>query len=129
EHSGAPALSARLRRTAAAIEVRIADRGSGIFRLLERDLRIDDALAAALAIVKRPVPAADGTPAGRGLATVARAFDSLLVAAGNQLLHREERDGREAWRLESIGGRVAGTTVGMRISVNSPRTLVGIWPG
>jgi len=129
EHSGAPALSARLRRTAAAIEVRVADRGSGIFRNLERELRIDDALAAALAIVKGPITTADGTPARRGLAAVARAFDSVLVAAGNQLLHREERDGREAWRLQSIGARVAGTTVGMRISVHSPRTLVGIWPG
>jgi DNA-binding transcriptional ArsR family regulator len=117
EHSGAPSLSARVRRTAASIEIRIADRGSGIFRHLEQESRVDEALEAALAIVKGN---------RRGLATVARAFDSLLVAAGNQLLHREERDGRESWRLEAIGARVTGTTVGMRISAQSQRTLVGI---
>ena len=109
EHSGASELSARLRRTAVSLEIRIADRGSGIF----------SGRAAALEIVQRE----SSSVAGRGLPAVARAFDSLLIAAGNEILHREEREGRAAWRLESIHARVPGTTVGMRIGLRSSRTL------
>ncbi len=112
DHSGSGEVSVRLRRTAAAVEIRVSDQGTGIFRHLARGLGVDDPRLAALEIAR-----------GRGLAHVARAFDTFLVWSDRHVLRREAHEGGARWSLEPLAARVRGTTVGLRIRVRSDTTI------
>jgi anti-sigma regulatory factor (Ser/Thr protein kinase) len=115
DHSGSDEISVRLRRTAAAVEIRVSDQGAGIYRRFAQDLGIDDPSLAALEIAR-----------SRGLALVARAFNTFLVWSDRHVLRRETRDGDGRWSLEPLAARVRGTTVGMRIHVRSDATIEGV---
>jgi anti-sigma regulatory factor (Ser/Thr protein kinase) len=108
DHSGSSEISVRLRRTAAAVEIRVSDHGTGIFRRLARVLGVDDPRLAALEIAR-----------GRSLGQVARAFDTFVVFSDRHVLRREARGGDGRWSLEPLSARVRGTTVGMRVRVRS----------
>jgi anti-sigma regulatory factor (Ser/Thr protein kinase) len=108
DHSGSSETSVRLRRTAAAVEIRVSDAGAGIFRRLARVLGVEDPRLAALEIAR-----------GRSLGPVARAFDTFVVYSDRHVLRREARGGHGSWSLEPLAARVRGTTVGVRIRVRS----------
>lgn len=119
DHSGSVEASVRVRRTAVAVEISVADRGEGIFRRLDGA----DPLRAALDLVKGGRSTDPQARSGRGFGSVARAVDTFSVWSGHHLLRRESRGGREAWSLSELEGRVRGTTVSMRIRTASRRTL------
>src|SRR6266850_7350276 len=104
DHSGSREISARLRRTAAAVEIRVSDQGTGIF----------------------PRLAAVEVATGRSLALVARAFDTFLVWSDRSVLRRERQEDGERWSFDALPARVRGTTVGMRIRVRSDATIESI---
>jgi anti-sigma regulatory factor (Ser/Thr protein kinase) len=112
DHSGSAEASLRLRRTAAAVEIRVSDQGTGILRHLAGALGVDDPRLAALEIAR-----------SRSLGHVARAFDTFLVWSDRHVLRREARDGDGRWSLEPLAARVRGTTVGLRIRVRSDATI------
>ena len=118
EHSAADEVTVRLRRTAASVEISVADRGSGLFR----HAGAEDPRHAAFDLVKGGRVGSDGR-AQRGFSCTARAFDSVRVWSGHHHLRRDERGSREEWRFEVLAGRVPGTTVALRIHPRSRRTL------
>jgi DNA-binding transcriptional ArsR family regulator len=119
DHSGADRARVRVRRNAVALELSVADRGTGIFARLDAT----DPGRAALDLVKGGRSTAAPDRPGRGFASVARAFDGFSVWSGHHRLHRESRGGGAAWELETLVGRVPGTTIVMGIAVRSRRTL------
>jgi DNA-binding transcriptional ArsR family regulator len=119
DHSGADRARVRVRRNAVALELSVADRGAGIFARLDAT----DPGRAALDLVKGGRSTAAPDRPGRGFVSVARAFDEFSVWSGHHRLHRESRGGGAAWELETLVGRVPGTTIVMGITVRSRRTL------
>lgn len=121
DHSEGRILSLRYRRTAAYIELVIADDGVGIFNKISRILGLQDKIHVILELAKGKLTTDPSKHTGEGIFFTSRAFDNFMILSGNLMFAHTEAD--NDWLLEEQQDLCEGTFVRLRINPNSDRKL------
>jgi len=120
DHSGGQHASVLLKKTATSSEVVIYDNGEGIFKKIQRVLRLSDERHSVLELAKGKLTTDPDNHSGEGVFFSSRMFDSFTILSGN--VYFSHMHGKvEDWILERQKSQV-GTVVIMKLSNNSPRT-------
>jgi tetratricopeptide (TPR) repeat protein/anti-sigma regulatory factor (Ser/Thr protein kinase) len=130
DHSGGTTVAVRIVRTAADIELRIADDGVGIFHKIATELHLDDERHAVLELSKGKLTTAATMHSGEGIFFTSRMFDRFSLASGDVSLvcRADERwtltHGAPDARPPASRGRDGrpGTVVDLRIALASARS-------
>ena len=130
EHSGGTTVVLRVVRTAADVELRIADDGVGVFHKIATELHLDDERHAVLELSKGKLTTAATMHSGEGIFFTSRMFDRFSLTSGDvSLVCRAD----ERWTLthdapeERPPVSKPGTVVEMRIGLSSTRTQKDVY--
>jgi tetratricopeptide (TPR) repeat protein/anti-sigma regulatory factor (Ser/Thr protein kinase) len=125
DHSGGTTVVIRFVRTAADVELRIADDGVGVFHKIATELHLDDERHAVLELSKGKLTTAATMHSGEGIFFTSRMFDRFSLTSGDvSLVCRAD----ERWTLahdapeERPPVSKPGTVVEMRIALTSARS-------
>lgn len=120
DHSDGRHASVTLKKTATTSEVIIYDNGEGIFKKIQRALKLHDERHSVLELAKGKLTTDPANHSGEGIFFSSRMFDNFTVLSGSVYFshtHGEVED----WILEHQRSH-AGTMVVMRLSNNTSRT-------
>lgn len=125
DHSEGSAAFVTIEKNPAFTEIRIADNGEGIFRRIRRMLKLQDERHAVLELSKGKLTTDPDHHTGEGIYFSSRSFDKYAILSGDVYFTHESGEPEE-WILETQRPR-SGTTVVMRLSNNSSRTLKSVF--
>lgn len=121
EHSEGKTLSIYFERTAANIKIIISDNGVGIFNKISKMLDLDDKIYTILELSKGKLTTDPDHHTGEGIFFTSRVFDNFMIISENLLFAHMESN--NDWLLEEQGNLYKGTSVHLKISVFSERSL------
>jgi anti-sigma regulatory factor (Ser/Thr protein kinase) len=120
DHSSGKNISIQLKKTAATIEIILYDDGEGIFRKIQREMKLTDERHAVLELSKGKLTTDPDNHTGEGIFFTSRMFDDFTIVSGNVYFshtHGEVED----WILENQKSQ-SGTGVFMKLTNNTDRT-------
>lgn len=124
DHSDGETLTICLKRTYRLIELWVIDDGIGIFKKIQEELHLDDALHAILELSKGKLTTDTAHHTGEGIFFTSRMFDEFALASGKlYFAHRFDED----WLLENTKEVLKGTGVFLKISAHISRTTQQIF--
>ena len=120
DHSGSQHATIMIEEDALRVEIRVLDRGVGIFTKLQQALDLEDPRHAMLELAKGKVTSDQENHTGEGIFFTSRMFDKFSILSGSLFYSRfnKERD----WLLEDTDDPFVGTMVTMGIDKNSIQT-------
>ena len=104
--------------------ISITDNGQGVFQTIADYFKFDHLREAALQLSKGKITTDPSNHQGEGIFFTSRAFDRFEIYANHLHYIRDKR--AHDWSLETIDGKMVGTTVQMQISRNSTATLMDL---
>jgi anti-sigma regulatory factor (Ser/Thr protein kinase) len=104
------------------IELRILDKGIGIFKKIFTELNLEDERHAVLELTKGKVTTDKAHHTGEGIFFTSRMFDQFSILSGS-LYYSHTQGEEEDWLLQDKVKEFDGTSVFMSISTNSTRTI------
>lgn len=126
EHSEADRAKLLVQMDAVKVRLMVFDYGIGIFNKLARDRHITDSTVALMELLKGKLTTAPSGHSGQGIFFTSKMFDCFMLSSGRlRLLH--VMDGEPRVEVEERRSDSRGTTVGMQIGVDSPRTWTGVF--
>ncbi|MGA1133369.1 MAG: STAS-like domain-containing protein, partial [Prochlorotrichaceae cyanobacterium] len=120
DHSLGKEVLVQLKRTAIDIEVIISDDGEGIFKKIQRELKLYDERHAVLELAKGKLTTDPDRHTGQGIFFTSRMFDQFAILSGIVYFSHEFHKA-EDWIFERDGFQ-SGTTVVMKLNNNTSRT-------
>lgn len=120
DHSEGTQIHVHVRRTAASTEMLIADDGVGIFRKIQRRLRLLDERHAVLELAKGKLTTDPKRHSGEGIFFTSRMFDVFQILSGDVFFSHQFGEA-EDWVLETTKAS-PGTSVFMRLGNHTSRT-------
>ena len=121
DHSEGKQVIIELQRTASDAQILIADDGEGIFRRIQRLLKLEDERHAILELAKGKLTTDPANHTGEGIYFSSRMFDQFAILSGG-VYFSHEFNKPEDWIMERETPK-SGTTVFMRMTHNSARTV------
>jgi len=125
DHSEGSQLRIQYIYTAAFMEIVIADNGVGIFNKIQAILGLEDPLNVILELSKGKLTTDPKHHTGEGIFFTSRMFDNFAMMSGNLLFTHTEPD--DDWLVEEQAKLFSGTSVQLRISPTSNRTIQGVF--
>lgn len=125
DHSSGKEVSVQLERTAIHTEIVIQDDGEGIFKKIQRELRLYDERHAVLELAKGKLTTDPDRHSGQGIFFTSRMFDEFAILSGI-VFFSHVFNKAEDWVLERDGSQ-SGTTVFMKLNNNTSRTAKQIF--
>ncbi len=125
DHSEGQNLFLGYQRTAAYIQLVIADDGIGIFNKISKILGLQDKIHVILELAKGKLTTDPSKHTGEGIYFTSRVFDHFMIMSGNLLFAHTEAD--NDWLLEEQQNLHQGTYVRLRISPVSDRKLSDVF--
>lgn len=127
DHSNSPNAQVKLKKTAAALEIRIRDYGIGIFEKIRAALNLADPREALLELSKGKLTTAPERHAGEGIFFASRMFDEFSIVSGD-LVYLSRASTDDDWLFEFANAEaIQGTGVCMNISLYSARTAQDVF--
>ena len=127
EHSDSPSILIGITRTAADILMAVEDTGIGIFRKVQEEFGYHDPRDALLQLSKGKLTTAKEAHSGEGFFFTSRMFDSFHVNSGALQFSRMNSLPGD-WLIEVDDQEpIQGTSILMRIDLDSDRTTKGIF--
>jgi anti-sigma regulatory factor (Ser/Thr protein kinase) len=120
DHSSGKEVLVQLERTAIDTEVIISDDGEGIFKKIQRELKLYDERHAVLELAKGKLTTDPDRHTGQGIFFTSRMFDEFAILSG-MVYFSHEFNKAEDWIFERDGFQ-SGTTVFMKLNNNTSRT-------
>lgn len=121
DHANANTIIVRVEKTAVSTRVEIYDNGIGIFRKIQRELRLLDERHAVLELSKGKLTTDPARHSGEGIFFTSRMFDRFFILSGDtSFSHAYGRD--EDWILDGVESG-DGTGVSMALNNHTSRTL------
>ncbi len=125
DHSGGTVARILVGRTAEDIDISISDDGEGIFIHIARILGLSDPRESILELSKGKLTTDPDNHTGQGIFFTSRAFDEFSIFSGDLIF--SHNDGEENDFLFHSGDDHTGTSVSMRIALDSNRTLKSVF--
>ncbi len=125
DHSGGEFVDVSTERNEDYVEIYISDNGEGIFKHIARVMNLSDPRESILELSKGKLTTDPDNHTGQGIFFTSRTFDSFYILSGD--LGFSHRDGSRKDYLHHIDEVNEGTSVFMRITMNSPRLLEGVF--
>ncbi len=120
DHSSGKKVSIQVKRTSIATEIIVDDDGEGIFKKLQRSLKLHDERHAVLELAKGKLTTDPDRHSGEGIFFASRMFDKFAILSGN-VYFSHEFNKAEDWIVENDEFQ-DGTTVFMELNNNTSRT-------
>jgi anti-sigma regulatory factor (Ser/Thr protein kinase) len=124
EHSSASLALVEFEQTVKTVKIQVYDNGTGIFRKITRDLKLEDERQAVLELAKGKLTTDPAHHTGEGIFFATRVFDDFSILSGKLYF---SHDSDEDWLLEDKKYECAGTMVTMSINTDSDRTLKSVF--
>lgn len=125
DHSDGKNLLIKLERTAAYIQIIIADDGIGIFKKISKILGLEDEIHVILELAKGKLTTDPKRHTGEGIFFTSRVFDHFMMISGNLVFAHTEAD--NDWLMEQKDNILKGTLVRLRIAPQSDRTIQDVF--
>ena len=124
DHSTGNSVEIQVHKSADSIEMIIYDDGEGIFRKIQRELRLDDEHHAVLEIAKGKLTTDPDRHSGEGIFFSSRVFDEFIISSRGLMFSH-----RHGINLDFIieNDVIDGTVVIMTLSNNSDRVLKNVF--
>ena len=119
DHSAGQTILVELEKTAGRLEIRLMDDGEGIFRKIQRELKLLDERHAVLELAKGKLTTDPERHSGEGIFFTSRMFDKFAILSGN-VYFSHQHGHLEDWIMEGAGQK--STCVALRLSNNTART-------
>lgn len=120
DHSSGTKVSIQVKRTSLSTEIMIDDDGEGIFRKIQRSLKLHDERHAVLELAKGKLTTDPDRHSGEGIFFTSRMFDQFAILSGN-VYFSHQFNKAEDWIFENDSSQ-DGTTVFMELDNNTSRT-------
>lgn len=120
DHSEGTEISISLERTAASVQIMIADNGVGLFKKITDAFNLEDEQHAALELVKGKLTTDPDRHTGEGIFFTSRAVDEFIAASSNIYFAHSSQDAD--WLIELTGGP-NGTVINLNLNSFSDRRL------
>lgn len=120
DHSSGKKVSIQVKRTSIATEIIVDDDGEGIFKKIQRSLKLHDERHAVLELAKGKLTTDPDRHSGEGIFFASRMFDKFAILSGN-VYFSHEFNKAEDWIVENDEFQ-DGTTVFMELNNNTSRT-------
>lgn len=130
DHSNGQKVIINIERTLSEINIWIADDGVGIFNKIKKELGLNDILHAILELSKGKLTTDPKRHSGEGIFFSSRIFDKFSIASGKlYFAHFSRTNSVEGsdWLVEDKADIVKGTSINMKIKLNSTRTTKDIF--
>jgi len=124
DHSGGDNVSISVSRDENHIEMFISDNGEGIFNHIARVMKLSDPRESILELSKGKLTTDPENHSGQGIFFTSRTFDSFYIYCGDLIFSHDK--GTEDYLLHNDRS-LEGTFVFMKIALNSPLTLGGVF--
>lgn len=121
DHSGGTYVGVSAERNENYIEIYISDNGEGIFNHIARVMNLSDPRESILELSKGKLTTDPENHTGQGIFFTSRTFDSFHILSGD-LVFTHHDDGAKDYLLHNDQDN-EGTSVFMKIAINSPRSL------
>lgn len=119
DHSEGTEASIHVQQSAAGVSFLLQDNGIGIFKKIQRDLRLSEARQAILELSKGKLTTDPSRHTGEGIFFVSRMFEKFIVFSDGLFFSPNEMGDQDILRFRDSDG---GTGVDMSISMKSKRT-------
>jgi anti-sigma regulatory factor (Ser/Thr protein kinase) len=119
DHSAGQAIFVEIEKTAGRFEIRLMDDGEGIFRKIQRELKLLDERHAVLELAKGKLTTDPERHSGQGIFFTSRMFDKFAILSGN-VYFSHQHGHPEDWIIEGAGQKSTGVV--LRLSNNTART-------
>ena len=126
DHSGGESVFAWMNQDEDTLSIIISDNGVGIFAKISNALSLPDIRQALFELSKGKLTTDPSKHSGEGVFFTSRMFDSFEIEA-NELKFNHSNINPHDWLQETKDIFPSGTTVYMRIAINSPRTASSIY--
>jgi anti-sigma regulatory factor (Ser/Thr protein kinase) len=130
DHSNGEKVIINIERTLSEIKIWISDDGIGIFNKIQKELGLNDTLHAIFELSKGKLTTDPKRHSGEGIFFSSRIFDNFSIASGKlYFAHFSKENSIEGsdWLVEDKADVVKGTSINMKIKLNSPRTTKEIF--
>ena len=121
DHSGGEFVVVSVEMNVNYIEIYISDNGEGIFNHIARVMGLGDPRESILELSKGKLTTDPDNHTGQGIFFSSRSFDSFFIFSGDLVFSHHDDDSNDY--LHHVDRDNKGTTVIMRIALNSPRLL------
>lgn len=121
DHSEGTTIVVQAVKTAADVQVSILDDGIGIFRKIQRDLKLLDERHAVLELAKGKLTTDPARHTGEGIFFSSRMFDQFRILSGETYFSHDQKDEGD-WILQNHQD-FGGTYVAMKLWNHTSRTL------
>lgn len=125
DHSEASNVTIAIKRTATSVDIMIIDNGVGIFNKIKNVFNLKDHRQAILELAKGKLTTDPENHSGEGIFFSSRMFDEFAILSSSLSFIHNDPDGD--WLIENHEDKHIGTTVNMRISLKSTRTIKKIF--
>lgn len=126
DHSGGNGVFVWMTQDESHIGLIISDDGVGIFAKISAALELPDMRQALFELAKGKLTTDPSKHSGEGVFFTSRMFDSFEISANDLAFNHDEASPSDSLREEK-GIFPNGTTVFMRLSLNSPRTTADVY--
>ena len=127
DHSSGTRVHVRVMKTAAEIEISICDDGEGIFKKIQRELKLSDERHSVLELAKGKLTTDPDNHTGEGIFFSSRMVDDFQILSGNVYFSHQHNRAKD-WIMEKQKFQ-SGTSVLMKLSNNSARVLKDVFDG
>ncbi len=121
DHSSGEQVHIQVTKTVTTTEIVLYDDGEGIFKKIQRELKLDDERHSVLELAKGKLTTDPDRHTGEGIFFSSRMFDNFAILSGN-VYFSHKYDQVKDWILERQKFQ-SGTGVFMELSNNTARTL------
>jgi len=125
DHSGGEFVDVSAERNKDYVDIYISDNGEGIFNHIARMMNLSDPRESILELSKGKLTTDPNNHTGQGIFFTSRTFDSFYILSGD-LVFSHHDDGKKDY-LHHIDKKNKGTSVFMKININSPRILADVF--
>lgn len=126
DHSTSPVARIHIRRTAVSLDMRIMDKGVGIFKKIQQDFDLDDQRHALLELSKGRLTSDADNHSGEGIFFTSRMFDKFMIHSGKMVYMCMPSN--EDYLFDSLDKAfVPGTAFYMFIKLDSARDSTAIF--
>ena len=125
EHSEGSLSRFQVERTAVWVELSVHDNGVGIFNKIQKELNLADKRHTILELTKGKFTTDPDHHTGEGIFFTSRMFDDFWIHSDELSLCHDEVGGD--WLFEGNETQISGTSVTMRIALNSRRKITEVF--
>jgi biotin operon repressor/anti-sigma regulatory factor (Ser/Thr protein kinase) len=126
DHSSGTFVEISLTRTAANTNIILRDDGEGIFKKIQREMKLDDERHALLELAKGKLTTDPSRHSGEGIFFSSRAFDLFEILSGD-IYFSHQIDQAEDWIDDGAAGLIKGTWIVMTLSNHASHILKDIF--